>query len=93
MPTLFDIAIGLPILLIQEDARLRHERIRFYLDLWAAFWSPRPSKHLVLVEGSGEFGFEFVPEDQVEEGEDPFSGPPLSRGDIYHPEGVLVHAN
>ena len=50
MLTLLDIAIGLPILIIKEDARLRHERIQFYLAVFAAFRNKTLRNRLGLVD-------------------------------------------
>ncbi len=50
MLTPFDIAIGLLILMIKEDARLRHERILFYVEVFAAFRKRAVRNRLVLIE-------------------------------------------
>lgn len=50
MPTIWDIAIGLTILMIKEDARLRRERIRFCLEVFVAFRNRAVRNRLVLIE-------------------------------------------
>ena len=96
MPTLLDIAIGLPILIIMEDQRLRQERLLFFLEIFSALIWPVARPRKKLVDGPYELGYEIVPVDEAEEeGEtkyDPFSFPPIGKKDVF-PGGVLAHVN
>ncbi|OGY25608.1 MAG: hypothetical protein A2Z11_04710 [Candidatus Woykebacteria bacterium RBG_16_43_9] len=96
MPTLLDIAIGLPILIIEEDQRLRHERFLFFLEIFSALMCPVTRPRRKLVDGSYGLGYEIVSVDEAEEeGEteyELFSLPPIKQKDIL-PGGVLAHVN
>ena len=96
MPTLLDIAIGLPILIIEEDQRLRHERFLFFLEIFSALIWPVARPRRKLVDGPYGLGYEIVSVDEVEEEgkteSDPFSLPPIKQKDILL-GGVLAHVN
>ena len=96
MPTLLDIAIGLPILIIMEDQRLRQERLLFFLEIFSALIWPVARPRKKLVDGPDELGYEIVSVDEAEEeGEtryDLFSFPPIGKNNILL-DGVLDHIN
>ena len=96
MPTLLDIAIGLPILIIMEDQRLRQERLLFFLEIFSVLIWPVARPRKKLVDGPDELGYEIVSVDEAEEeGEteyDLFSFPLIRKKDILL-DGVLDHAN
>jgi len=96
MPTLLDIAIGLPILIIMEDQRLRQERLLFFLEIFSVLIWPVARPRKKLVDGPYGLGYEIVPVDEAEEeGEtkyDLFSFPPIGKKNILL-DGVLDHIN
>lgn len=92
MLTLFDIAIGLSILMIKADARLRHERFLFFLEIFPTFIRPTSRPWCKLIDGPEELGYDLVPASEFDFESDPFSCRPIERRDVF-PEGVPVHAN
>jgi len=91
MPTLLDIAIGLPILLIMEERRRVHERFLFFLEVVSVIFPPGKVRWR-LVENPDELGYELVPASEFDFEADPFSYQPIKKRDVF-PEGVLAHAN
>ena len=89
MPTLLDIAIGLPILIIVGDQRLRHERFLFFLEVVSVLFPPGKVRWR-LVEDPDELGYELVPASEFDFESDPFSYRPIEKQDVF-PEGVLAH--
>ncbi|OGY26719.1 MAG: hypothetical protein A2Z42_04425 [Candidatus Woykebacteria bacterium RBG_19FT_COMBO_43_10] len=92
MPTLLDVAIGLPILIIMEDQRLRQERLLFLLEIFSVLVWPVARPRKKLVDGPDELGYELVPASEFDFESDPFSYRPIEKQDVF-PEGVLAHAN